>query len=389
MAPSEAPAGLYIHVPFCSAICPYCDFAVTTGAEQLGASLVEGIERELERADPPPNVGFDTIYLGGGTPSALKPALLARLLESVQGTLRFEEDTRITLEANPEDVDGERVSAWRQLGVHTLSLGVQSFHDPTLRFLGRRHCAKEARLAVETALNEGFECVSIDLIFGLPESVSSAPEGLDRSLGEATALSPPHVSCYQLTFHGATPFGRAQAEGRLKELDETSQHGAFALVHERLAEGGWEAYEVSNFAAAPRFRSRHNQKYWSHTSYVGLGPSAHSFRGSRRWWNERDLKRYLALVEAGRRPIAGTESLSASDLALEYVMLRLRTSEGLSLRDLESRYGVGLLSSNEQRIARLVDEGRLLLDDGWLRPTVEGLAVADGIVASLEVSVAS
>jgi oxygen-independent coproporphyrinogen-3 oxidase len=378
-----------VHVPFCSSICPYCDFAVTKGADSRGAAFVEGIERELQLVQEPESAVFDSIYLGGGTPSALGSDLLERLLSAVRTRFRFNDDTRVFLEANPEDVDRAAIRTWRRLEVHTVSLGVQSFHDETLGFLGRRHDAAAARRAVTLANDGGFGCVSLDLIIGIPSSVPSALSGLEESLDEAVALGPQHVSCYQLTLHPGTPFGRARAKGNLRELDEAGQHVAFSLLQRRLMEAGFEPYEVSSFAVAADYRSRHNRKYWAHHPYLGLGPSAHSFWGARRWWNEPELDVYLTLVEASRRPVVGEEDLSRSALALEHLMLGLRTTDGVDLLDFQRSFGVDLLDLNRDRISRLQREGRLRVEAGRLRPTPDGLAVADGIVAALDLGAIS
>lgn len=359
---------------------------MTTGAEERGVELVEGIEAELRTLAAAREWDFDTVYLGGGTPSALPVELLERLLESLREALDLAPEARISLEANPEDVSERSSRAWRRLGVHTLSVGVQSFHEESLRFLGRRHDAAAGRRAVACALESGFDCVSVDLIFGLPESVPAASEGLETSLGQVEKLRPHHVSCYQLTFHDSTPFGRALGSGRLEELGEAGQVDLFSRLHERLAKAGWAAYEVSNFAMSPRYQSRHNRKYWSHVPYLGLGPSAHSFDGSRRWWNERGLDDYLRLVASGRDPVAGSETLISRDLALEHLMLRLRTTDGLVLSEFVERFDTDLLAVNRARIQLLVDEGRLVLEGDRLRPTRRGLAVADGMAASLALS---
>jgi oxygen-independent coproporphyrinogen-3 oxidase len=387
--------GLYIHIPFCTAICPYCDFSVmhaASPARQRFASRLMSEVSLVARAwdDPRP---FDTVYLGGGTPSQLPPDDLARVLDACRTRLGFATPAPwLTLEANPEDVTAEACAAWRALGVRTLSLGVQSFADESLRFLGRRHTGPQARAAVETALAAGFDTVSIDLIFGLRGQTAAEWR---RDLATAVSLEPPHLSCYQLTIHPRTRFGVQAKQGRLAELPEDEQATLFELTHRYLADAGWPPYEVSNFARGPVHQSRHNRKYWDHTPYLGLGPSAHSLAApgggppAQRWWNERGTPRWERRVAAGERPIEAQEVLGPRELAAEALLLGLRTTAGLDLDGLRARYGVDLLAANDTLIARLVDDGRIVLRDDAeggrrLVPTLSGLAVADGLAAAFD-----
>jgi oxygen-independent coproporphyrinogen-3 oxidase len=386
--------GLYLHIPFCSAVCPYCDFSVLRAGVPARKRFVEHMVAEVALAarewrDPLP---FDTVYLGGGTPSLLPPGDLQRVLGACRSHLALATPW-IFLEANPEDVTPDACAAWRDLGVRTLSLGVQSFSDEALRFLGRRHGAQQARAAVETAQTAGFDTVSVDLIFGLPGQTA---EAWRRELAAAVALGPGHLSCYQLTIHPRTRFGVSAARGQLSQMPEGEQAVLFELTHRVLADAGYSAYEVSNFARSRDHESRHNRKYWDHTPYLGLGPSAHSFAttadasappAARRWWNELRTPRWENRVAAGQRPVEGEESLGPKALATEAVMLGLRTTAGIDLDDFVARYGFDLLAANDALVARLVAEGRLVAHAGAecgrrLVPTASGLAVADGMATA-------
>ena len=370
-------AGLYLHVPFCSVVCPYCDFAVRTGRPRHHRRYADALILEIERNRDSP-LGFDTIYLGGGTPSALESADLERILAALRRELKIGAGVTISMEANPEDVTPESLADWRALGISTLSLGVQSFDDASLKLLGRRHDGATARRCVELGVEAGFEAVSVDLIFALPGRDEA---GWRRELAAATTLKPQHVSCYQLTFHEGTPFHRKRERGELAEPPNDVQAGLFHLTHRLLGEAGFEAYEVSNFARGAEHRSRHNLKYWTHVPYLGLGPSAHSFDGENRWWNLRTLDDWQTAVEEGRSPIAESERLGSRDLALEALMLGLRTTDGVDLTRVSAMTGRDLRAGNEDLIARLVREG-LLRDVGdRLRPTLAGLAVADSLPA--------
>ncbi len=375
--------GLYLHLPFCSAICPYCDFAVLVGGREKRHRFVDTLLSEIAlHAGLSTLTGVDTIYLGGGTPSLVEAEDLALILDAVGETFAPRPDTRIYLEANPEDVDASSLAAWRRLGVGTLSLGVQSFDDGALSFLGRRHDAAASRRSVELSVAAGFDTVSVDLIYGLP---GQDPRAWRRDLEAATALGPDHLSCYELEVHERTAFGKRRARGELEELPDAEQAELFLATHRVLAAAGYEGYEVSNFARAPAHRSRHNRKYWRHVPYLGLGPSAHSFDGRRRWWNERSLPRWERAVRAGARPEAGSETLSAGDLALETVMLGLRTAAGVDLARFEARFGFDLAARNRALVDRLRDEELLTPEPGRLAPTLEGMARADGLAAAFEV----
>jgi len=377
----EDGAGLYLHVPFCSAVCPYCDFAVTVGGEPSRRSYLSALAAEIALwagGEDAWRLPFDTVYLGGGTPSWLRPDELAGVFAALEADLGTA-GAWIQLEANPEDVSAGSLAAWRRLGVATLSLGVQSFDDRALVFLGRRHRAAEGRRAVELALAAGFESVSLDLIYGLP---GASVEELARDLEAAVALAPHHLSCYQLTVEPGTVFGHRRDQGELAELPEPRQAALFRFVHRYLADAGYPAYEVSNFARAPGHCSRHNRKYWRHVPYLGLGPSAHSYDGGRRrWWNLRGLAAWRRAVERGERPLAGAERLGDGELALEALMLGLRTADGIDLALYRRRYGVDLLATDGALVAGLVEGGRALVEDGRLRLTLDGLVVAEGLAA--------
>jgi putative oxygen-independent coproporphyrinogen III oxidase len=380
--PQQEPvtAGLYIHVPFCTSVCPYCDFAVTIAGEERRAAWTEGVVCEAAMYDDR-GLAFDTVYLGGGTPSSVAVTRLESVLGGLREKLRIAEDALCYLEVNPEDVTPESTTAWRRLGIDVISLGVQSFADRELQFLGRAHSVTEARAAVETLLAAGFDTVSVDLIYGL---AGQSAEQWRLQLEHAVALGIDHLSCYQLTYHRGTIFGRRLERGVATELGEPVQAELFFLTHQFLTDNGYEGYEVSSFATAPEHRSRHNQKYWDHTPYLGLGPSAHSFANGRRWWNRRKLRLWQSAVDSGRPPIEGEEELSPEQLGLEALLLGLRTTDGVELTKIRERYGIDLQADNAATIDRLCASDHLRRDGDHLRPTLAGLAIADVLAASFD-----
>ncbi|MDX1384602.1 MAG: radical SAM family heme chaperone HemW, partial [Thermoanaerobaculia bacterium] len=384
----DADAGLYLHVPFCAAICPYCDFAVRTGnaAERRDFAAALAAEAALIGAAGAGEGGFDTVYFGGGTPSALEPDLLGEIAGELRRSLPVRADALWTLEANPEDVDAGRVDAWRGLGFRGVSLGVQSLDARRLRFLGRRHAPEQARAAVERCLEAGFDWVSADLIYGLPAAVAREPEDSLRDAAAVAELGSPHVSAYQLTMEAGTPFGRRAAAGSLVELEEGTQAETLLAVRRLLRAVGLQPYEVSNFARTPSDRSRHNRKYWRRIPYLGLGPSAHSLARGRRWWNERDWRRWRDRVAAGERPVAGMEVLAPDQEALEDLLLGLRLVEGLDLAAFSARHGADLEAANGPLLACWQSQGLATVAAGRLRLQDRGLVLAEGLAAQLELA---
>jgi oxygen-independent coproporphyrinogen-3 oxidase len=377
---TDTGAGLYIHVPFCTSVCPYCDFAVTIAGEKRRDAWVDGIIREAEMYSDI-GLGFDTLYFGGGTPSALSPKQLGHVVDALGSHLEVDRLALLFFEANPEDVSRQSAAAWRELGVRFVSLGVQSFDDKDLGLLGRRHSAADARRAVEILCEAGFDTVSVDLIYGL---AGGSADHWRRQLDSAVALGVGHVSCYQLTVHRGTLLERRVARGATTELGEGELAELFFLTHEVLSDAGFEGYEVSNFASTPNHRSKHNQKYWDHTPYLGLGPSAHSFAGGRRWWNRRKLRLWQTAVDAGKKPIEDQERPSNEQLILEALMLGFRTAAGVDLGRLRDRFGIDLLVPNSAVIDRFCASGHIEVDGERLRPTLTGLAVADTLARSFE-----
>jgi len=362
-----ARGGLYVHVPFCRSKCAYCDFySVTeTPPEAWVDALLAEARQQAGRFGE-----LDTLYLGGGTPSALSPETIDRLVRGLDDAVGLAPDAERTIEANPDDVTRERLEHWRELDLGRLSVGVQSFSDDELSFLGRRHTARQTRAALELARAAGVANLGLDLIFGLPGQTADAWR---RSLEQALEIAPEHLSCYQLTAAPATPLGRRVTAGEVSLPDEERGRELFLTTVEVLGAAGYDHYEVSNFARAAGLRSRHNLKYWRHAPILGLGPAAHSFRGVERWWNTRSVSRYVEALTAGRTPREGSETLTASQLLLEELMLGFRTADGVALDTLRRIPGW------ERSLARLGDEGLISVAGDRARPTVEGLLLADGL----------
>jgi oxygen-independent coproporphyrinogen-3 oxidase len=319
---------------------------------------------------------FDTIYLGGGTPSILSPAQIEKILGALRTHFSSAPALEITLEANPADLDLSRLILLREAGIHRLSLGVQSFDQNILEFLGRRHSAHQAISAMEASRKAGIDQIGLDLIYGVP---GQTMQSWLKTLSQAIDFSPEHLSCYQLTLAGDTPLGNALHRGELPPLPEEELLDFFMVTAKKLEDAGFIHYEVSNFARERRYISRHNQKYWNHTPYLGLGPAAHSYFGRKRWWNHPSVDQYIAEIKAGKLPVEGWEDLSREQLRIEALFLGLRTSKGIDVQDFSRRYHYDLLSEKGAVWDRLQEEGLVSLSSGRLQPTRAGMAVADSL----------
>jgi oxygen-independent coproporphyrinogen-3 oxidase len=352
---------LYLHVPFCSRRCTYCDFAIAVRKHVPVDEFIGGVDRELSlRLDDRDRLTLDTLYLGGGTPSRLGADGVARLLDVLRSHVELAAGAEVTLEANPEDVVLESVRAWRTAGVNRLSIGGQSFDDAVLRWMHRTHDAAAIERAVDQARAGGIENHSLDLIFALPETLG---RDWECDLTRAVALEPTHVSLYGLTVEPRTPLGRRSERGEVLEAPEERYEREFLQAHETFAAAGFDHYEVSNFAK-PGWRSGHNSAYWKHVPYAGVGPSAHEFDGRSRRWNVEAYTEWLRRVEAGLDPISGSEVLSADDRRAEDVYLGLRTDCGLALSASEHGHvrpwvDAGWATHREDRL--------VLTPLGWLR----------------------
>lgn len=389
--PQACPSvGVYVHVPFCERICPYCDFAVVAAPRlenETQRRYVDALLRELEAsAEAFDGRALATLYLGGGTPSLLLPGQLARVLDAVCARFGAECDSvEITLEANPSSLERAQLSGFREVGVNRLSLGVQSFNAPVLQRLGRAHRAEESHLAIEAARAAGFSNLSLDLIFGAPGGSAAQ---LERDLEAVLAAAPEHVSAYQLTVEPQTPFELAAERGQftLPEADEAA--ALMERIRERLASGGFERYEVSNYAQ-PGFASRHNQRYWLREPVLGLGLGAVTSEPGRsgaphgtRRANTRELPRYLEAVEQGRSAAASVEVLDPRTARGEAVFLALRRAQGLSARAFVRAFGEPPRHWFAAEIATLADAGLLQeAPGGDLALTARGFLLADEVAA--------
>jgi oxygen-independent coproporphyrinogen-3 oxidase len=414
--PADVPPGLYVHIPFCRHICPYCDFNTYAGQERLIPDYVDALVAEMrmaaaltpqpplptlgegepgaERAcssfgSPSPKVGrggwgvraaAPTLFLGGGTPSLLSAEQVARVVDAARALFGLRADAEVTLEANPESLSAAWLRDVRAAGVNRLSIGVQSRQRAGLRVLGRGHTAAGADLALDLARGAGFANVSLDLIFGWP---GQTPDDWEADLQAILRWNPEHVSLYSLIVEPGTPMHDAVRRGILSPPDDDTVAGFYERAVDVLGGAGWEHYEIANWARAPRYRSRHNQLYWQNGAYHGFGAGAHGTIGGVRSSNLLLPARYVAAVRAGTRPVAVTEQLAPETQMGETMMLGLRLlQDGVSPADFAVRHGIGLRDCYASQIARFSDLGLLEWQGDRLRLTPRGALLANEVCAA-------
>ncbi len=357
---------LYLHVPFCSRRCSYCDFAIAVRREVPAGEYVEAIRRELDllgrgKGDEGRVGPLETIYLGGGTPSKLPADAVNALLRTLSSYASFSTTLEVTLEANPEEVTPESAAAWQKAGINRVSLGAQTFDDTVLRWMHRTHDAASIGQAVRLLRQAGIDNISLDLIFALPETLH---RDWGRDLDQLVTLHPSHVSIYGLTVEPRTPLARWISRGATVPSDDDRYADEYLTAHERLGAAGYQFYEVSN-ASLPGLESRHNSAYWTGAPYLGLGPSAHSFDGRARRWNLPAWEAYRRAISEGRSAIESEEILTDEQRRLEALYLGLRTRTGISLTAstaLTALTARGWLLHRDSRVA-CTPEGWLRLDD--------------------------
>jgi putative oxygen-independent coproporphyrinogen III oxidase len=362
-------AGLYVHVPFCLTRCGYCDFNAYAGLGHLASRYGEALEAEAGLwAEEWRGERFGSVFLGGGTPTTLDQADLARLLEALRGWFDVEPGAEVTIEANPDTVDEAKLTALLEAGYTRLSMGAQSFDQRVLDALERVHRPASVRRAFAAARTAGHTSVNLDLIYGANgETLAS----WRRTLEQTIALHPEHVSAYALTIEPATPLGRKVQARLMPGPDPDLQADMFDLACELLAEAGYGHYEVSNWALTG-FECKHNLGYWRKQPYLGLGAGAHSYRDARRWWNLRPPSEYLDAVEHGLRPVGGQERLTPQDERLEEIFLKLRILEGVPVTSVAGDVASGFL-----------EQGLLHRLDRHLVPTERGMLLLSEIVLAL------
>ncbi len=368
-------AGIYIHIPYCKQACHYCDFHFSVKQETKDAfvnSLLKEISLQKNYLD---GEKIETVYFGGGTPSLLSSDELKRILERLHQNFIVDANAEITLEANPDDLTIEKTSELKSSPVNRLSIGIQSFFDNHLRWMNRAHNSNEAIESVKRSQDAGFENITIDLIYGLPDLTNADWE---KNIETAFDLNVQHLSCYSLTVEPRTPLAHFISSGKTTKLNEQQAAEQFEILMQQMKDHGWLHYEISNFASKEKTISRHNSAYWKGKKYLGLGPSAHSFNGNSRQWNARNNHLYIDSLEKGVIPFE-KEDLTETQRINEHIMTGLRTMWGLKI----SEFGNQNSQLLEKQSQAFIAEGFLTLSGDSIVLTDKGKMIADRIVLEL------
>ncbi|MCD6347300.1 MAG: radical SAM family heme chaperone HemW [Bacteroidales bacterium] len=371
-------SGIYIHIPFCVQKCHYCDFFSSTALE-LKEKYLASCKKEINsRKDYLLDHTADTIYFGGGTPSVLTTNEIAQLIEEINSKICLGSETEITIEANPDDLNKSYLKDLKGIGINRLSVGIQSFRDIDLKRMNRRHTVQQAMDCLKNAEAAGFDQISADLIYGLPDF---GLKEWKENLNIITRYNVNHLSAYHLSIENGTVFSRWLKTGKIFESKEEESFGQFEILRELAGEHGFEHYEISNFARDKQY-SKHNTKYWNGAWYLGIGPSAHSYNETHRQWNVADLNDYIMNADMGSFNIR-QEKISPIDRRNELIMTRLRTKWGISKDDWRKEQSVQTWEELLKDADRFIVNGDLVLDEHCLKFEPQSWFRADGIIASL------
>lgn len=376
---SDMHAGLYVHIPFCAQKCPYCDFYSITDLSMM-RQFANALFLEMEMVRHTPLV-FDTIYIGGGSPSILDGNNIALILEAIHRLFIIHPNPEITMEINPGTVDLNKLKLYKTSGVNRLNIGVQSFNNASLKFLGRIHSSNHSKSVFYQSRNAGFDNIGIDLIYGLP---GQTQDSWILDLQTAIDFKPEHLSCYMLSYEEHTDMWRKLKHASFHPLPEKQVANLFKITIEFLENNGYTHYEISNFAKSSSDNlqdnsSKHNQKYWSSTPYLGLGPSAHSFMEPKRFWNVRSVKKYMYLLSDDKLPVEEEEVLTDGQMMTEAIYLGLRKTVGIDINAYNQKFNVSFTSQFKKVINELINEEVIYIDEQRCRLSRKGMLFLDSI----------
>ena len=371
-------SGIYIHIPFCKKACTYCDFHFSTSLKYAD-EMVEAICTEIRlKKGRLQNDTIGSIYFGGGTPSVLPIKAFEKIFDTLNSCFSVASDAEITVEANPDDLDPQKINALRQLPVNRFSIGIQSFFEEDLVWMNRAHTASEAESCIKRSQDAGFENLSIDLIYGYP--LLTDQKWL-HNIAKAIELKTPHISAYSLTVEPRTALANAIQKGKQLALDDEQSAAQFLTLNQHLTTAGFEHYEISNYSL-PGCYAVHNTNYWRGIPYLGIGPSAHGFDKTTRYLNIANNAKYLAALT--KNQLAETiEELSQIDQFNEYIMTSLRTQWGLDLDKITTDFGKTYAEQTRSQASKFIAEEKLILDKNIITLTMQGKLFADGIASAL------
>jgi len=372
-------SALYIHIPFCDHKCIYCDFYSIITSDNVN-SFLNSIKKEISYYSEKYNHDriFTSIFFGGGTPSLMEPQYLKEILDNLKNNFNVDHKAEITMETNPGTVDKEKLKQFRQIGINRISIGIQSFDEDDLKFLTRIHDKQTAIQTVNNAAEVGFENISLDLIFNLPNQTKGK---WIENLETALTLPIKHISTYSLILEPGTILNKMVLNGKVKMQDDDYDAELYETTIDFLNSMGFEQYEVSNFSK-PGFECVHNNAYWKYKDYLGFGTSAHSFVDGKRWWNYTSLKKYISEVELNNNAVMNSETITNEQMHDEYVMLALRSS-GLDLNEYKKRFSEDWISKTLPYFNLLQEQNLLTIESDWIKLTPKGYAVCDEILKNI------
>jgi len=379
--PQTEPAGIYVHIPFCIKKCSYCDFYSITD-QSLTQPFIDALLGEMHLTScsmQAPSL-FDSLHIGGGTPSILEAGIIGQIIKTARTKFQILPSAEITIEVNPDTVKQKRLQGYRSSGVNRINIGVQSFIDKNLTFLGRIHSGQDAGLAMQSARKAGFDNIGLDLMYGIP---GQTKKSWLLDLQRAIECEPEHLACYMLTYEPGTPMDKDRQKGGFSPIPESLVKDMFETTIAFLNAHGYIQYEISNFARSRSAMSRHNQKYWSSAPYLGFGPAAHSFIKPVRFWNHRSLKKYIQSIEAGRLPVEGKEVLTQMQQMIEAIYLGLRKTDGIDIKVFEEKFNASFKRIFEKTITDLEEKGFIKVSQGRCALTTKGMLFQDSITANL------
>ncbi len=371
-------AGIYIHIPFCKSKCSYCNFYSKTNKQAINQFVPSLLTEMEQRKNYLNNATINTIYFGGGTPTLLSAIQYKSIFKKIKELFIVEANAEITIEANPDDLNATFLSELYQLGINRLSIGVQSFNDNDLMGINRRHNAEKALKSITNAQEAGFDNISIDLMYGLPNQTI---EGWIKNLQIATQLPIQHLSIYGLSYEIGTPFWNKLQQGKIVSISDEIMNQMYKTAIEECQKNDFFQYEISNFAKKG-FHSKHNSAYWNTTPYLGLGPSAHSFNGHSRQWNIASLTQYQDALQ-NNQPYFEKEILTEKDKMNEFIMLSLRKNEGIDLKQVENLFGLTIKEYIEKSSKKHLKNGYLSFFNHSIALTLEGIFISNQIIADL------
>lgn len=368
--------GLYLHIPFCIKKCHYCNFVISTSrSEDKETQFLSCLEKEMaHHGDRFQNISFETLYLGGGTPSSLSEKALQKLLSLIVSHFKFKKGAEMTCEVNPGDLDEKKIRVLKEFGVRRISLGAQTFNDETLKRLNRAHGAEDTLRSFDLLRKSGFQNINMDFILSLP---GETIEDMKHSLGKAVKLGVEHVSLYELTIEEHTVFGDQHRKGKLGLPDEDTQMKLLSFARDFLEQNNFEHYELLNYAK-PGFRSRHNMLYWANEDYLGLGPGAFSYFDGRRFRSSAGVDEYLEKMRHGDWTPHEEETLTPEKKEIESLLLALRLSEGATVKKFRT-----ILQKLKNSVSQLERQGLLVQDPRSLRLSPRGQFLAETVFSEL------